>query len=528
MTAQHATPHSFRRRPSPSSAPIASNATASRVEDPYHWLKDQSYPTVDDEDVLAYLRAENAYFEAAMAPHQPLIETLFQEMRGRIQEDDSSVPVRDGDWIYWWAFQPGAQYRTWYRRPVAGGDRADRLRRAGRGRGQAIFPPRRDRGQPRRPLRRDPGRRRRLGAFRRCASASSPPAATSRRSPRSASASRSGPATAAASSSPRSTRIGAATAPGCTGSASRWRTTSRSTRRPRISPSRSASAAPRTAASSSSAPARTARTRSASSPPTDPQRRSMLIAPRRPNIQYSVDSAHGRLWILTNDDHVNFRLAEADAGAAGRMANGDRRLGPGLSARHHRLSRPSRHHRAGRRPRPDPAARLRRRRAAHPLRRGELHGEPRQQPRICARRLPAQLQLDGHAADGLRLSSGRPPARDAQGPAHPVGLRSEPLRHRADHGAGARRPADPGLDRLPARLRAQRPGPALPLRLRRLRHRDAAELQHQPLLACSTAATPSPSPISAAATSSATNGISTASSTGGPTRSTISSTPPAA
>ena len=61
--------------------------------------------------MLAYLRAENAYYEAAMAPHQPLIETVFQEMRGRIPEDDSSVPVRDGDWLYWWAFQPGAQYR---------------------------------------------------------------------------------------------------------------------------------------------------------------------------------------------------------------------------------------------------------------------------------------------------------------------------------------------------------------------------------------------------------------------------------
>ena len=102
-------PHSFERH-------------GIRVEDPYHWLKDQSYPTVDDADVLAYLRAENAYFEAAMAPHRPLVETIFQEMRGRIPEDDSSVPVRDGDYMYWWAFQPGAQYRTWYRRPVAGGE----------------------------------------------------------------------------------------------------------------------------------------------------------------------------------------------------------------------------------------------------------------------------------------------------------------------------------------------------------------------------------------------------------------------
>jgi oligopeptidase B len=40
-------------------------------------------------------------------------------MKGRIKEDDSSVPIRDGDWLYWWAFKPGAQYRTWYRKPVA-------------------------------------------------------------------------------------------------------------------------------------------------------------------------------------------------------------------------------------------------------------------------------------------------------------------------------------------------------------------------------------------------------------------------
>lgn len=91
------------------------------VEDPYSWLKDQAYPKVDDADVLDYLKAENAYFEAAMKPHAALVETLFQEMKGRIKEDESSVPVKDGDWLTWWAFKPGAQYRTWYRKPVAGG-----------------------------------------------------------------------------------------------------------------------------------------------------------------------------------------------------------------------------------------------------------------------------------------------------------------------------------------------------------------------------------------------------------------------
>ena len=37
-----------------------------------------------------------------------------------------------------------------------------------------------------------------------------------------------------------------------------------------------------------------------------------LIRPRTPDVQYEVDSAHGSLWILTNDDHVNFRIATAD------------------------------------------------------------------------------------------------------------------------------------------------------------------------------------------------------------------------
>ena len=92
------------------------------IEDPYHWLRDPKYPQVEDKAVLAYLTAENDYFQQVMQPHEGLIATLFEEMKGRIKEDDSSVPIRDGDYLYWWQFRPGAQYRTWYRKPVAGGD----------------------------------------------------------------------------------------------------------------------------------------------------------------------------------------------------------------------------------------------------------------------------------------------------------------------------------------------------------------------------------------------------------------------
>ncbi len=84
-------------------------------------MKDPRLSEVTDKDVLAYVEAENAYFEAVMAPRQPLIDRLYEEMKGRIKEDESSVPQKDGDWIYWTGFETGGQYRKWWRKPVAGG-----------------------------------------------------------------------------------------------------------------------------------------------------------------------------------------------------------------------------------------------------------------------------------------------------------------------------------------------------------------------------------------------------------------------
>ena len=95
------------------------------VTDDYAWLRDPGYPEVTDKDVLAHLNAENAWFEARMAPRRPLVETLFREMRGRIKEADKSVPQKDGDWLYWIEYEEGAEYKKWWRRPVAGG--ADEL-----------------------------------------------------------------------------------------------------------------------------------------------------------------------------------------------------------------------------------------------------------------------------------------------------------------------------------------------------------------------------------------------------------------
>lgn len=93
-----------------------------RISDPWHWLKDPRYPVVEDKDVLAYLEAENRWFEQNMADRKPLTEALFKEMKARIKEEDSSVPQKDGDWLYWSKFEEGMQYRQHWRKAVSGGE----------------------------------------------------------------------------------------------------------------------------------------------------------------------------------------------------------------------------------------------------------------------------------------------------------------------------------------------------------------------------------------------------------------------
>ena len=97
------------------------------LTDDYAWLRDPGYPEVTDPDVLAYLGAENAYFEAVMAPQKALTQTIFEELKGRLKEDDESVPVKDGGFLYQWRFEKDAQYRQWFRKPVAdqGADQGD-------------------------------------------------------------------------------------------------------------------------------------------------------------------------------------------------------------------------------------------------------------------------------------------------------------------------------------------------------------------------------------------------------------------
>ena len=85
------------------------------LDDPYYWLQDPNYPQVDDADVLAYLNAENDYFESWFGPHQGLTRSLFEELKSRKPEQDESVPYEKNGYRYQWRFHVGDQYRVWLR-----------------------------------------------------------------------------------------------------------------------------------------------------------------------------------------------------------------------------------------------------------------------------------------------------------------------------------------------------------------------------------------------------------------------------
>lgn len=81
--------------------------------DEYYWLRDDERK---DPEMLAYLRAENAYADAVLAPLAPLREKLYGEMVARIKQDDASVPYRKGGYWYYTRFETGQEHPIHARR----------------------------------------------------------------------------------------------------------------------------------------------------------------------------------------------------------------------------------------------------------------------------------------------------------------------------------------------------------------------------------------------------------------------------
>ena len=81
-----------------------------RVDD-YFWLRER-----DDRDVLAYLKAENAYADAVLEPWTALKSELVAEMKARIPPEDGSVPYRKGPYAYYYRYETGQEYPKYLRR----------------------------------------------------------------------------------------------------------------------------------------------------------------------------------------------------------------------------------------------------------------------------------------------------------------------------------------------------------------------------------------------------------------------------
>ena len=98
------------------------------VVDDYAWLKDAGWqevlrdPSLLDADIRAYLEAENGYTESLLGHTAGLQKTLVKEMRGRIKEDDSSVPAPDGPYAYLRKFREGGQHEMFGRCARDGGE----------------------------------------------------------------------------------------------------------------------------------------------------------------------------------------------------------------------------------------------------------------------------------------------------------------------------------------------------------------------------------------------------------------------
>jgi oligopeptidase B len=114
--------------PSASRRPHSFTTHGITLVDDYAWLKDANWqevlrdPSVLDPDIRKHLEAENTYTDSLLGHTASLQKTLAKEMRGRVKEDDSSVPAPDGPYAYLRKFRDGGEHEMYGRCPRDGGE----------------------------------------------------------------------------------------------------------------------------------------------------------------------------------------------------------------------------------------------------------------------------------------------------------------------------------------------------------------------------------------------------------------------
>ena len=91
-------------------------------QDPYFWLRQR-----EESEVIEYLESENAYHKEGMADTVDLQKTLFEEIKGRIKQDDSSVPYREKSYHYYTRYREGESYPLYCRRPNGTGPETEQI-----------------------------------------------------------------------------------------------------------------------------------------------------------------------------------------------------------------------------------------------------------------------------------------------------------------------------------------------------------------------------------------------------------------
>jgi len=108
IAATTATPPDAVRKPHVVTAPFGAQR-----QDEYYWLRDDER---SNPQVLEYLKAENAYADAVLAPLKPLQDALYEEIVGRIKQDDATVPYRQRGYWYYTRYEAGKDYPLHARR----------------------------------------------------------------------------------------------------------------------------------------------------------------------------------------------------------------------------------------------------------------------------------------------------------------------------------------------------------------------------------------------------------------------------
>jgi oligopeptidase B len=119
--------HALVKTPLAARNPRVSNWHGVELVDDYSWLRADNWqevmrnPAALDPKIRAYLDAENAFCDAQLSETRVLQDALFTEMKGRLKENDSSVPAPDGPFAYFSRFVAGGQYPLVCRQARAGG-----------------------------------------------------------------------------------------------------------------------------------------------------------------------------------------------------------------------------------------------------------------------------------------------------------------------------------------------------------------------------------------------------------------------